>query len=516
MYDPALMFTVVIAEKDGPERRATFTESEVTIGRIPGNDVVLPKGNVSKRHSRIVLKDNRFIVVDLKSTNGTYVNGRKITSPLVVKEGDKIYVGDYILTLETAPALDALRPPSMLPRAEENGEPRGPSPSGDSDAVPMVLRGPISHSSIPATTVATGSSGPDRTMDGGEEEPLLPADESELEVFEDRPSHEQARPASGVPGAVFPPPLDPRMQERVEGVGRRTTQETAVHESVLGPLDVVLGDPAVFHVVVERYDRIRADRGTGLNPERASFSSPEELVQVVHDVADHAGVANGSASYDVSLANGLQVVAVLPAAASNGPVMSVRRRPTRVSTLAELAERELAPSALAARMEEAARNKRHVWIVGPSGPELASFAAGALAACPPQDRAALFERAPEIAIGERSVICLKLGAVHVAELLERVRSFRPDRLLMHGLREDDLPAVLDAFAHRAHGNIATFEARSAKDALSAFDRAVGADVTLRAVSLVVELRANSNGGPRSAAAYDLELDASGELALKNI
>ncbi len=100
MYDPALMFTVVIAEKDGPERRATFTEAEVTIGRIPGNDVVLPKGNVSKRHSRIVLKDNRFIVVDLKSTNGTYVNGRKIGSPMLLSASDRVYVGDFLISFD--------------------------------------------------------------------------------------------------------------------------------------------------------------------------------------------------------------------------------------------------------------------------------------------------------------------------------------------------------------------------------------------------------------------------------
>ena len=43
--------------------------------------MILPKGNISKRHSRIVLKDGKFIIVDLKSTNGTYVNGKKITAP---------------------------------------------------------------------------------------------------------------------------------------------------------------------------------------------------------------------------------------------------------------------------------------------------------------------------------------------------------------------------------------------------------------------------------------------------
>src|ERR1700745_458229 len=96
----ARMFTVVITEKGGEQRRLDFDKSEVTIGRVQGNDIILPKGNVSKRHSRIVLKDGKFIIVDLKSTNGTYVNGRKITSPLVIKPSDKIYIGDFILAVE--------------------------------------------------------------------------------------------------------------------------------------------------------------------------------------------------------------------------------------------------------------------------------------------------------------------------------------------------------------------------------------------------------------------------------
>ena len=51
------MFTIVIQEKGGEQRRMVFNKPEVTIGRVQGNDIVLPKGNVSKRHARIVLKD---------------------------------------------------------------------------------------------------------------------------------------------------------------------------------------------------------------------------------------------------------------------------------------------------------------------------------------------------------------------------------------------------------------------------------------------------------------------------
>ncbi|MBK8010600.1 MAG: Flp pilus assembly complex ATPase component TadA [Deltaproteobacteria bacterium] len=96
------MFEIVINEKGGSSRTESFEKSEVTIGRVQGNDVILPKGNISKRHSRIVLKDGKFIIVDLKSTNGTYVNGKKITAPQVIKGSDKIYIGDFTLQLTSA------------------------------------------------------------------------------------------------------------------------------------------------------------------------------------------------------------------------------------------------------------------------------------------------------------------------------------------------------------------------------------------------------------------------------
>lgn len=94
------MFSILISEKGGETKRMEFDRPEITIGRVAGNDIVLPRNNISKRHSRIVFKDGKFIVVDLKSTNGTFVNGRKITGPLVVKGSDKIYVGDFIVTIE--------------------------------------------------------------------------------------------------------------------------------------------------------------------------------------------------------------------------------------------------------------------------------------------------------------------------------------------------------------------------------------------------------------------------------
>jgi pilus assembly protein CpaF len=136
------MFTIVISEKGGAERRETFEKSEISVGRVQGNDLMLPKGNVSKHHARILSRDARFIVTDLKSTNGTYVNGRKTSQATIVREGDKIYIGDFVLRVETGQGGGA---PDSIPRAQATS-------STESSAATPALVAP--------SGVAAGGAGP--------------------------------------------------------------------------------------------------------------------------------------------------------------------------------------------------------------------------------------------------------------------------------------------------------------------------------------------------------------------
>lgn len=94
------MIKITISEKGGEEKELFFDKDDITIGRLAGNDIVLPKSNISKRHSQIIKREGKIIIIDLKSTNGTFVNGRKITSPKTLESKDKIFVGDYILKVE--------------------------------------------------------------------------------------------------------------------------------------------------------------------------------------------------------------------------------------------------------------------------------------------------------------------------------------------------------------------------------------------------------------------------------
>ena len=71
----------------------------ITIGRAPGNDLTLPHPSVSGRHAEIrKQQDGRFLVRDVGSTNGTYVNGVRI-SQHVAGPGDRVTVGAVTLLL---------------------------------------------------------------------------------------------------------------------------------------------------------------------------------------------------------------------------------------------------------------------------------------------------------------------------------------------------------------------------------------------------------------------------------
>lgn len=64
----------------------------VRLGRAPENDLVIEDHNLSRFHAQIIRQKEGFVVVDLGSTNGTYVNGQKV-SQAALRDGDEIAVG---------------------------------------------------------------------------------------------------------------------------------------------------------------------------------------------------------------------------------------------------------------------------------------------------------------------------------------------------------------------------------------------------------------------------------------
>ncbi len=95
----------VLTVRTGPYEGRVFKldKESVVLGRDVSNDIIFPDPEVSRMHSRLTLTPRGYVLEDLDSTNGTFVNGEQLTEPRLLLVGDQIGLSQkLILTYETA------------------------------------------------------------------------------------------------------------------------------------------------------------------------------------------------------------------------------------------------------------------------------------------------------------------------------------------------------------------------------------------------------------------------------
>jgi len=84
---------------DEGELYPLFENREMTVGRNPTNNIFIHDKNVSREHCQLVVTADDVFLTDLQSTNGTFVNGQKVTQ-CVLKPSDEVRIGTTLLQLE--------------------------------------------------------------------------------------------------------------------------------------------------------------------------------------------------------------------------------------------------------------------------------------------------------------------------------------------------------------------------------------------------------------------------------
>lgn len=72
---------------------------ELTVGRAAGCQVTLDDTYASQLHARIFRREGDFLVEDLGSTNGTYLNRARVSGPMVMRAGDRLQIGSTVMEL---------------------------------------------------------------------------------------------------------------------------------------------------------------------------------------------------------------------------------------------------------------------------------------------------------------------------------------------------------------------------------------------------------------------------------
>lgn len=125
---------LVVERGPVPTTQVPLQSEQMTIGRSAGNDLVLVDPEVSRRHIRIIRRADGFAVEDSGSTNGTFVNGQRITHLTLLQDGDTIDLGDtvrlrFVALTETAAPLEESAKPDTAERPTQAYSPATTPPA---------------------------------------------------------------------------------------------------------------------------------------------------------------------------------------------------------------------------------------------------------------------------------------------------------------------------------------------------------------------------------------------------
>ena len=194
---------------DGERRSFSIARDMTVIGRREDCDLRIPLGDVSRKHCRLVRDGDTLKIEDLGSSNGTFLNGRRVQEAML-SPGDSIQVGPvvFVLQVDGVPADDELSPltADASPAAGGAGSGSGMAEVAEGEAGEMEELEPLEEGqeAEPLEELEAEAESPVAAADEGEADALDPLEPlEELEGADaDFDITEEATPASSASGEL--------------------------------------------------------------------------------------------------------------------------------------------------------------------------------------------------------------------------------------------------------------------------------------------------------------------------
>jgi pilus assembly protein CpaF len=510
------MLLVTLAEKGGGTEQIEFDKDEITIGRLDKNDICLNKGNVSKYHSKIVAKDGKCIVVDMQSTNGTFVNGKKIAAPQVLKPTDKVFIGDYIINVEPldeAGAGEELPPeegydegydegeePYEEERFEEEPPPPAPKPSRSLPGPPPEAEN--SKKNMPASLAAALRRNK-RKVDPRIERYTRLQKEIHDRLIEyldlrrmdmDRLGDEELwrRTEKAIRDIIDQMDAD---QELPEDVDREELLTDVINEALgLGPLEAFLASEDISEIMVNHANQIYIEQRGQLTLSEKTFSSNQAVLGVIERIVAPIGrrIDESSPLVDARLKDGSRVNAIIPPLALKGPCITIRKFKKDALKIQDLIKYKTVTAQMAEFLEMCVRARKNIVISGGTGSGKTTTLNIISSFIPEGERIITVEDAAELQLPQEHWVQLESrppnlegkGAITIRDLVKNCLRMRPDRIVVGECRSGETLDMLQAMNTGHDGSLTTLHANTPRDAIARLETMVlmsGMELPVKAI-----------------------------------
>ena len=476
------MPTLICEEAGAARREIPLRKSRFTFGKMPDNDLVLDRVNISRRHCQIFSEGGAWFVRDLASRNGTFVDGQKLSADMPLKDGSRIQLGDVSLTFRTD---DALASPGQAGQGRAGGLPP-PPPMKTRQAIPGALKKKI-------------------------HERLL--QELDLKHFDyTQASNAEVRNRTA---QVLTRIAEDYAAEIVAPLTKGDVIQQLLDEALgLGPLEDLLADPEVDEIMVNAWDRVYVEKKGKLHLTDRKFSDNGHVLQVIRRIIAPIGrrVDESSPMVDARLQDGSRVNAIIPPLSLKGPTLTIRKFSATPYTAEDLIRFGSLSPGMARFLKVAVENRRNLLISGGTGSGKTTLLNVVSAFIPGDERIVTIEDAAELKLGQTHVVSLEArppniegtGEIPIRKLVINALRMRPDRIVVGECRGGEALDMLQAMNTGHDGSLTTLHANSARDALARLETLVlmaGMELPAKsirqqitsAINLIVQIARLSDG-----------------------
>lgn len=264
--------------------------------------------------------------------------------------------------------------------------------------------------------------------------------------------------------------LNLSMTEREEMV------TSLIHEITgLGPLEVIMGDPAVSDILVNGPDTIFVERHGRLEKVNARFRDNEHLVNIISRIVGRVGrrIDEASPMVDARLADGSRVNAIIPPLSLDGAALSIRRFGSKALSHDDLVRYGALSPEMMNYLKLAVVSKCNIVISGGTGAGKTTLLNALSNFIPSTERIITLEDSAELRLQQPHVVRLESrppniegrGAIHIGDLMKNALRMRPDRIVVGEVRGGEALDMLQAMNTGHEGSMGTLHANTPDDAL---------------------------------------------------
>ena len=526
------MISVVISEKGGASNTQDFDKDEVNIGRIQGNDIVLAKGNVSKNHCKIVNKNGRIVVIDMRSTNGTFVNGQRISAPQIVRPTDKIAIGDYTLNAEFVDEeaeqdeeydddgyddeeyddeegdyddegeydededyddededYDEEDEPRRAPLAKR---PQAMSASGDRSQEERRPKRQIMQARDSGAKVDPAVAKYNKLAKDIHDRLIDYLDLRRMDIDKLGDEELWGKTEKAICDIIDQMEVDGELDDDID---RDQLVTDVLNEALgLGPLEVLLADDDISEIMVNHATQIYVERKGKLTLSDKTFSSNQAVLGVIERIVAPIGrrIDESSPLVDARLKDGSRVNAIIPPLALKGPSITIRKFKKEKLKIQDLIKFKTVTPQMAEFMEMCVLSRRNIVIAGGTGSGKTTTLNIVSNFIPETERIVTVEDAAELQLCQDHWVQLESrppnlegkGQITIRDLVKNCLRMRPDRIVVGECRGGETLDMLQAMNTGHDGSLTTLHANTPRDACARMETMcmmAGMDLPLKAI-----------------------------------